>query len=128
MKYLIALFISLSISQTAFAHYGSDGYSNIVKGIGCNLGSRVYTQKMGTSTFWGTQYDVYNYSGTNYPINWNNTSECNSINSNDINDKQKACWVNNYVNPTNNNNGASYGTLVYYEVEVCSSNPPVGIP
>ncbi|MES2652331.1 MAG: hypothetical protein V4663_11360 [Bacteroidota bacterium] len=128
LKYILVLFVYLTISKNALAHYGSGGSSNTVSGYGCNLGNRVYTNKIGTSNFYGTSYDVYNYSGTNYPINWNNTSECNNINANDIDDKKRACWVNTYVNPTNNNSGVSYGTLVYYTLETCSVNPPVGLP
>jgi hypothetical protein len=127
LKYIIIITSILVTSQNVSAHYGS-GSSNTVSGYGCNLGNRVYTNKIGTSTFYGTQFDVYNYSGTNYAIDWNNSSQCNYINANDIDDQNKPCWVNNYVNPTNNNSGVNYGTLVYYSTQTCSVNPPVGLP
>lgn len=102
--------------------------TNTVSGIGCNLGNRIYTQKIGTSNFYGASYDVYNANGTNYAIDWNNKSTCDNINASDIYDKKTACWVSSCVNPTNNNSGVSYGTLVNYSLETCSANPPVGLP
>ncbi len=103
-------------------------FANSVSGIGCNLGNRVYTNKIGTSTFYGTPYDVYSSNGTSYVINWNNTSTCDNINAMNIVDKNQACWVSSYVNPTNNNSGVSYGTLVNYSLETCTTDPPVGMP
>ena len=126
MKRFLFLFLFLAVTLS-FSASATNG-SNTVTGYGCNLGSRVYTQKIGTSTFWGDQFDVYNSNGTNYPIDWNNTSQCNYINANNIVDQKRTCWVNSYVNPTNNNSGVSYGTIVYYSATTCSTNPPVGLP
>lgn len=123
-KHIFLLFSILFVHNIVSAHYSS----GTVTGVGCNLGNKVYTQKIGTSNFWGTQYDVYNANGANYAIDWNNSSQCNYINSNNIVDQGKACWVSSYVNPTNNNSGVSYGSLVYYSVQTCSVNPPVGLP
>ena len=124
LKYILALSLLLTVQQYVNATSGP----NTVSGYGCNLGNRIYTNKIGTSNFYGTSFDVYNSNGTNYAINWNNTSICNNINANAIVDQRKACWVNSYVNPTNNNSGISNGTLFYYSVETCTVNPPVRVP
>lgn len=111
MKYFkyILFFFLIGNTENALATYGTSGY-------GCNLGNVVYTQKIGTTKFYGTDYDVYKSNGTSYPIDWNNASTPYQINSNNIVSQNEACWVNSYVNPKNNNSGVSYGTLVYYTV------------
>jgi hypothetical protein len=118
IKYIIIFFLVIGIQQSVKATGGTT-----ISGYGCSLGNQVYVNKIGTSNFWGTQYDVYNSNGTSYPIDWNNTSQCNSINTNSVVSQNKACWVNSYVNPTNNNSGVSNGTLVYYTTRSCVPLP-----
>ncbi len=118
LKNIFLLFLFICSAQNTFAHYGTSGY-------GCNLGNVVYTQKIGTTKFYGTYYDVYKSNGTNYPIDWNNSSTPLQINSNNIQDQNKACWVNSYVNPQNNNSGVSYGSLVYYTVNPNQTEVPL---
>lgn len=91
-----------------------------VSGVGCNLGNRIYINKLGTTNFWGTSFDVYDSNGTSYPIDWNNTSQCNSVNTSAASSTGQACWVNSYVNPPNNNSGSSHGTKFTYATTVCN--------
>ncbi len=116
-KYIL-FFLIVGLNENTFAHYGTSGY-------GCNLGNVIYTQKIGTSKFYGTDYDVYKSNGTSYPIDWNNASTPNQINSNKVFSQNESCWVNSYVNPKNNNTGVSYGTLVHYTVNPNQTNVPL---
>ncbi len=118
LKSIILLIILITIYFKASANGSSSGY-------GCNLGNVIYTQKMGTSKFYGNDYDVYNSNGTRYAIDWNNTSTPNQINSDSIVDQRETCWVNSYVNPKNNNTGVSWGTLVQYTVNNNQTNVPL---
>ncbi len=111
VKYIFSLFIFFSLTQTTNAHYGNSTY-------GCNLGNVIYTQKLGTTRFHGTDFDVYNANGPSYPIDWNNASTPNQVNSNNVHDQGVQCWVNSYVNPKNDQTGAAYGSLVQYTVNV----------
>ncbi|MEJ5995977.1 hypothetical protein WG904_16235 [Pedobacter sp. Du54] len=115
LKYILFILVTGS-AEASFAHYGTSGY-------GCNLGNVVYGQKIGTTKFYGTSYDVYSSNGAHYSIDWNNASTPYQINSYNIHDQGETCWVNSYVNPKNNNSGVSYGSLVYYTV-----NPQVNVP
>ena len=110
-KYFFLSFVLLQICTFQIC-YGFDDYGT--SGYGCNLGNNIYIQKLGSTSFYGTNYDVYNSNGTNYAIDLNNSSQPNKINSDDIKDLGEDCWVNSYVNKKNNNKGVRYGSLVYY--------------
>lgn len=115
--------ISLIFTILIVISYSSSAAT--VSGVGCNLGNRIYTVKIGTTIFWGDTYDVYSSNGTAYNINWNNTSQCDQINSNQVSNKNTKCWVNSYVNPPNNNTGVSTGNLANYTLQTCQVNLPL---
>lgn len=101
----------------------------MITDIGCDRGSAMYTQKIGTTNFWGTLYDVY-YSGKSYPIDPNNTSACNSINKNTVItgktvNGQSTCWVASSVPPTNSSSGVTWGTFSQYTLKDCTQNVPL---
>lgn len=113
---IFAILIAISYSSNAAT----------VSGTGCNLGNRIYTVKIGTANFWGTPIDVYSSTATAYDINWNNNSQCNKINANQVsNNTSKTCWVNPYVPPANNNSGVSSGNLAGYTLQTC---PQTNLP
>ncbi|MFA6277710.1 MAG: hypothetical protein WC622_13225 [Pedobacter sp.] len=119
-RLLFVLMLFTLLSNPSFAHGTST-----VSGYGCRVGDAVFTQYLGTTHFWGTTYKVYNSNGQSYNVDYSPGEQCNYIESNDIYDQGKQCWVNSYVNPTNNQTGASYGTYVYYSLDICNVNLPI---
>lgn len=119
LRLLFVLTLFILLSNASFAHG-----SSTVSGYGCRIGNVVYTQYLGSTNFWGTTYKVYNSNGQVYNIDYNPGEQCNWIESNDIYDQGSQCWANNYVNPTNNQNGAGYGTYVHYSVDLCNVSLP----
>ncbi|MFI5452583.1 hypothetical protein ACHMWN_10535 [Pedobacter sp. UC225_61] len=118
MRFLRSLFILTLLTlfgNTSFAH----GTSTI-SGYGCRVGDVVYTQYMGNTSFYGTTYKVYNRNGQYYNIDYSPGEQCNYIESNDLIDQGGQCWVNTYVNPSNNQSGVSYGSNVRYTLDVCN--------
>jgi hypothetical protein len=97
----------------------------IVSGVGCNLGNTIYTFKLGTTNWFGTNIDVYSTTTKVYNINWDNTSQCDQINANQVGKNGNECWINSYVNPTNNNSNIGHGSLATYTVNTC---PQVNLP
>jgi hypothetical protein len=123
MRFLRSLFVLMLltlVSNVSFAHGSSTAY-----GYGCRLADAVYTQYLGSSNFWGITFKVYNRNGQAYNVDYSPGEQCNYIESNDIIDQGGQCWVNTYVNPTNNQTGVSYGTYVYYSVDVCNVSLPL---
>ncbi|MBB2144313.1 hypothetical protein GM921_02340 [Pedobacter sp. LMG 31464] len=120
LRLLFVLTLFTLLNTVSFAH-GSSSVSD----YGCRIGDAVYTQYLGSTNFWGTTYKVYNRNGQVYAIDYSPGEQCNYIESNDIYDQGSQCWVNNYVNPTNNQSGASYGTYVHYTVDLCNVSLPL---
>ena len=125
LKYKCAIlaFVLLQICTIQVCRAFDDDDDEESSGYGCNLGNIIYVDKLGTTKFYGTNYDVYNSKGMNYIIDWNNKSQPNQINSEDIEDLKEDCWVNSYVNKKNDNKGVSYGSLVRYTRRNCHQAP-----
>ncbi|MFD0941779.1 hypothetical protein [Pedobacter boryungensis] len=120
MRFLRSLFI-----LTLFTLLSNTSFATTVSGYGCRIGDVVFTQYLGSTYFWGTTYKVYNRNGQVYSVDYSPGQQCNYIESNNIYDQGRQCWVNTYVNPMNNQDGASYGTYVYYSVDICNVNLPL---
>jgi hypothetical protein len=115
MKFLKIIYLTL-VLLTLFAWQG-------MSATGCRSGDVIYAQKLGTTKFYGTNYDVYNSNGLNYLIDYNNSSQAGKVNINNVISTGSQCWINTYLNPKNNQDNAIWGTKVTYTV-----NPPQNLP
>ncbi|MES2418780.1 MAG: hypothetical protein V4541_11375 [Bacteroidota bacterium] len=91
--------------------------------VGCRLGDIIYSQKLGTTKFYGTNYDVYKINGQNYTVDYDNQSIFGGVNVNNVSQPGNQCWINSYLNPKNNQDNALWGNLVTFTV-----NPPQNLP
>lgn len=118
LKYIIAIvFILISVFLAK---------ADVKSGNGCRIGDVVWTDYLGSTSFYGTDYSTYNRNGQLYNIDYNPGTQCDYIEVSKIQSQNKQCWVNSAVNPKNDQTGASYGTLVSYTVNTCKA--PTGLP
>jgi len=106
--------------------YG-EAFATNDSGVGCNLGNRIYTRKIGTTNFWGTKFDVYDSNGAAYPINWNRQIvSCDNVEDYNVKSQAKSCWVNSTVPKENTNGGSGNGDIVSYTK--CIGKPNANLP
>lgn len=118
LKYIVAVIFLVSFGKTSSA--------TVISSYGCRTGDVVYANKMGTTNWYGADYDVYDRNGTKYSVNYNPGEQCDQVEVESISNQGSACWVNSYVNPNNNNTGVGgYGTFVHYTVNTCT---PMNLP
>ncbi|RYF23670.1 MAG: hypothetical protein EOO42_06790 [Flavobacteriales bacterium] len=104
-------------------------HAGTVTRYGCDVGTRIYIQKIGETTFWGTRHEVYS-TGTSptYSVriynneDGKNITPCNEVAAGNYNIGGNACWVNSSVPPDNNNNSVTHqgGNRVSITYQECS--------